>query len=86
MKYWEGRGEAWAIIDDDCKKEFLTIHNFAKRFFEICPLKRIEATVDAGFSPGHRWVKMLGFKLEAPLLKSYLPNGGDSSLYAKVRE
>lgn len=86
IEYWPGRGEAWTFIDGDCKKEFYAIHKIVKRFLEVCPVKRVEATVDVGFEQGHRWVKNLGFKLEAPVMKSYMPGGGDSSLYAKVRD
>ena len=85
IQYWKDRGEAWTFIHEDCKKEFYAIHKIVKRFLDICPLKRIEATVDIGFIEGHRWVKNLGFVLEAPLMKAYLPNGGDSSLYSRVR-
>jgi hypothetical protein len=85
VEYWPGRGEAWAIFDEKCKSEFIYIHGAVKKFLEICPVKRIEAAVDIGFEAGHRWVKALGFELEAPLLKSYRPvNGGDVSLYARV--
>lgn len=86
IQYWEGRGEAWSFIAADCKKDFYRIHKIVKRFFELSDLKRIEATVDYNFTQGHRWIKSLGFVCEAPLLKSYLPNGGDSSLYVRVRK
>ncbi len=85
FEYWPGRGEVWAILDKDCKEEFLYIHKAAKRFFEVCPVNRIEATVELGFPEGHRWMRLLGFELEAPVLKKYFPNGSDCSLYAKVR-
>lgn len=83
--YWPGRGEAWAIIDQQVKVEFLRIHRAALRVLEMCPLQRIEATVDEGFEPGHRWAGMLGFKLEAPSMKKFRPDGKNASLYALVR-
>lgn len=85
VEYWPGRGEAWAIFDQNVKKEFVYIHSAVKRFFDICPVKRIEAAVDVGFEAGHRWIKTLGFTLEAPILKSYRPEGTDVSLYARVK-
>lgn len=84
-EYWKGRGEAWALMDKNCKSEFFAVHNAVKRFLEICPVRRIEAVVDAGFEAGHRWVKALGFELEAPRLRGYRPTGGDCALYARVR-
>ncbi len=84
-EYWPNRGEAWAIIDRDVKVEFLRIHRVVKRFLDVCPLRRIEATIDLDFKQGHRWVEMLGFKLEAPKMKAYRPDGRDASLYALVK-
>lgn len=84
-EYAPHRGEGWAILDRDCKKEFLTIHRVVRRFLMACPLKRIEATIDLDFPQGHRWVRMLGFKLEAERMKGYRPNGDDAALYALVR-
>lgn len=85
VQFWNGRAEAWAMIDEDCRKEFMTLHNVVKRFLDVCPVKRVEAVVDAGFSAGHRWVETLGFELEAPLMRSYGINGGDCALYARVK-
>ncbi|TXG77626.1 hypothetical protein E6Q11_02535 [Candidatus Dojkabacteria bacterium] len=85
VEYWANRGEAWALLDAQCRKEFIFIHNVIRRFLNICPLRRVEAAVDLNFEAGHRWVKALGFKLEAPLLRAYRQDGGDCSLYARVR-
>lgn len=84
-EYWPGRAEAWAIIDRDSKKEFIFIHNAVRKFIEACPIRRIEAAVALGFDAGHRWVKLLGFNLEAEKLRAYLPTGEDCSLYAKIK-
>lgn len=83
--HWNGRGEAWAFLIPGHRDVFLEIHNKVKTFLEWCPLRRLEATVDRHFKAGHRWVKALGFELEAPLMRGYGPTGDDFSLYAKVR-
>jgi RimJ/RimL family protein N-acetyltransferase len=85
IQQWPGRGIAWAIVDELCKREFLALHNVVKRFLDVCPIRRIEATVDVGFEQGHRWVKLLGFQLEAPMMKHYGPDGSHAALYARVR-
>lgn len=85
IEYWKNRGEAWAVFDVNCKKEFVYIHNVVRRYLDICPVRRVEAAVDVGFLPGHRWIRSLGFKLEAPVLKAYRQEGSDVSLYARVR-
>lgn len=84
-EYWRNRGEAWAILDPECRSEFVTIHSTVKRFFDLCPVRRIEAAVDVNFDRGHRWVRALGFEFEARL-KKFLPDGQDVFFYSRVRE
>lgn len=85
LEFYPGRGEAWAILDKSCKKDFMKIHNGVERFLDLCPVKRIEAVIDTDFVPGHRWAKTLGFQMEAPCLKAYRPNGKDCSMYARIK-
>lgn len=82
--YWENRAEVWAVLNENVRPHFVALHGFAKRLLEYAPFRRIEAAVEKECQFGHRWVKALGFELEAPLLKRYLPNGNDCSLYARV--
>lgn len=84
VEYWPGRGEAWAFLAADCRKEFRAVTAAVRRFLEVCPVRRVEAAVDVDFEPGHRWARLLGFTMEAPLMRSYLPDGGDCALYARV--
>lgn len=82
---WPGRGEAWISFNPDCKREFLSAHNVVRNFLDSCPVNRIEASVKADFEAGHRWIELLGFTLEAETMMAYGPDGGDYSLYAKVK-
>ena len=82
---WMGRAMAWAYLAPDAGQHFLAIHREVKRFLDNCYLQRIEATVDIDFEQGHRWMKLLGFKLEAPCMRAYRPDGGNCSLYARIR-
>lgn len=84
-EYWTGRAESWAILRSSAGNEMLGITKIVKRFLEVCPIRRIEASIDVDFEQGHRWAKMLGFNLEAACLKSYFPDGKDCALYARVR-
>jgi len=86
LEYWPGRGEAWALFDESCRHEFISVHNVVKRFLKMCPVRRIEAMVDLDFPQGHKWISALGFQLEAPRMKAYRQDGGDVALYALVRE
>lgn len=85
VEWWANRGDAWMMFNNDCRVDFLKIHNAVKRFLDVCPLRRIEATVDYNFVAGHRWIKLLGFTLEAPRLRAYTMDGRDVALYSLVR-
>lgn len=85
VMYWEGRAEAWAIIDKDCKNEFVPLFKTIKKMIDESPVPRIEATINKTFDQGHRWIKLLGFELEAPTMKKYGVTGHDYSLYARVK-
>lgn len=83
---WKGRALCWAYLADNiAPRRFAVLHKKVQRFLEVAPFDRIEATVDAGFEQGHRWVRLLGFQLEAPCMRRHRPDGGDSALYARVR-
>lgn len=85
VEYWENRGELWAMVAQDCKREFVGMHKIVERFVEMVPHRRIEAVVAYDFNPGHRWMRLLGFSVEAQKLRNYWPGGGDATLYSKVR-
>ena len=79
------RGSCWAILSTSITPHiFREVHNLGKTFLASLPFKRLEAVVDVDFAAGHRWVKTLGFELEAPRMKAYEVDGRDCSLYAKV--
>ena len=85
IEHWPGRAEAWAELAQISRKEFLAIHNAVKRFLEVCPYRRIEATVAVEFDAAHRWIKLLGFELEAPVMRKFGIDGGDCALYARIK-
>jgi hypothetical protein len=85
VQYWKDRGEVWSVIDQGCGPDLVYVTKAAKRFFDIVPIKRIEATVKCDFEEGHRWIKLLGFHLEAERLVNYFPDGSDVSLYARIK-
>lgn len=81
---WENRAIAWTLLSGDVGKYFVQLHRAVKDVLVKSPYVRIEATVDVGFEPGHRWMKMLGFEVEG-YLKAYRPDGGDQIMYARIR-
>jgi RimJ/RimL family protein N-acetyltransferase len=82
---WENRAVAWALVSTLAGHRFLAIHRAVESFLDNCRFRRVEATVDIGFQPGHRWMKMLGFKPEG-YMEAYRPDGADQILYARVRK
>jgi hypothetical protein len=83
---WNGRAEMWALVSKSAGRHMASIHKAVKGYLLQARWKRIEATVDAGFDAGMRWLKMLGFENETPIpMKGYRPNGGDSYLFARVK-
>lgn len=84
--YWQGRGMAWSYLSSDIGMFFPKVHRAVKRFMDGCFVHRIEATADADFAEGQRWLDMLGFKRETPEpMLGYRPDGGACYLYARVR-
>lgn len=81
---WPGRATMWSYIDRRAAHHFVGIHRAALWMLDNCPFRRVEADVTVDFAPGHRWLKMLGFELEAPCLRAYLPDGEDCALYARI--
>lgn len=81
---WNERGEAWALIDRDCKSHFLAVFKSMKTILKTVEIKRVEAAVRYDFSAGHKLVQLLGFELEARQMRKYGITGEDYSLYARV--
>ena len=83
---WPGRAHLSALVSDRLGASFVLLHREVKRRLDASTIRRIEATVDGGFEPGHRWLRMLGFRLETPDgMPGYLPSGRSSFLYARVQ-
>ena len=85
LELWPGRGVACAMLGATAKRHLVGLHKIALGVLNAAPFRRIETDVECGFTQGHRWVHMLGFSVDAPCLKAYRPDGGDSSLYSRVR-
>jgi len=84
---WPGCAMVWAFVSEDVTpKNFLEVHNLAKQYLSLVPFKRLEAYVDCNFKAGHRWVRALGFSLEAERMRSFQIDGKDCALYARVKE
>ncbi|TQV80771.1 GNAT family acetyltransferase [Denitrobaculum tricleocarpae] len=81
---WANRGIAWSLLGKMTGPEMLGIHRRVSEFLNKQSLRRIEMTVDAAHTAGHRWARMLGFQLEGRL-QAYTPEGRDCDLYARIK-
>ena len=87
MVYWQNRALIWTFVSRGLRgRKFLMIHLMARRYLDGLPFRRLEATVECDFTAGHRWVKALGFELEAPRMRAFQVDGQDSALYARVKK
>ena len=82
---WDGRAAGWAWLADAARLHLVSITRAVTRFLDVQPYRRVEISVDREFAEAHRWARMLGFDLEAGRMRAYRPDGGDCSLYARVR-
>lgn len=79
------RALAWSFISRDAGPHFFALTKAVIRLLDASPYVRVEAEVQTGFMPGHRWLRRLGFRMEAPRMRKFMPDGSDASLYARVR-
>lgn len=83
---WTGRGELWSIFSETCKTNFLPTFRGIQKFLDNVPYVRVETAIPCDFSVGHRRARLLGFELECPRARHYLPNGNDCSLYVRIKQ
>jgi hypothetical protein len=82
---WPGRAMAWSLLSENIGRRILGVTRAARALIDTSPYQRVEIEVAVDFEQGHRWAKMLGFQLEAPVMRKVLLDGSDASLYAKVK-
>lgn len=82
---WENRGLCWTFIGARAGRRFVELHKMVRKVLDLVPYRRLEAETPCEFEQGHRWLQMLGFHLEAPRMRAFRVDGGDSALYARVR-
>lgn len=85
LELWAGRATAWAFLSKNIGHRFSSVHRAVKRYLDVADYRRIEAEVEHGFEEGHRWMALLGFKVETARMVSYFPDGSDAAMYVKVK-
>ncbi|CAB5144918.1 hypothetical protein UFOVP147_39 [uncultured Caudovirales phage] len=85
VELFPNRGAVWAYISRHAARKFKIVHRLAQRIIEDVPHKRLETEVDYTFREGHVWMRRLGFSIEAERMRCARPDGGDATLYVKVK-
>lgn len=90
VEQWYGRAVAWSLLSSHCTASdmlWLTreIRNFLNEVQQDAKYRRVEAVVHEPFTAGHRWVHMLGFKVEG-VMPCYTPCGETYVQYGRVVE
>lgn len=85
IEVWPKRHLAWCYLTRPAVPHLRRITRLAAEITAL-PEGRVEATVRADFPRGHRWMEMLGFEVETPLLKRYGPYGEDHVGYVRFND
>lgn len=80
---WPGRHCVWAYMSPKSAAHLLWITRESLKLAATLE-GRLELTVRADFAAGHRWAKLLGFEVEAPMLRDYGPAGEDHVGYVRM--
>jgi RimJ/RimL family protein N-acetyltransferase len=82
---WKGVGEAWFFMAPEAMKHSRAIARLVfKQLKSMRQYHRIQATVEADFKEGIRFMEFLGFKIEG-LLEKYTADAKDSLMFAITR-
>jgi len=84
IEIWEGRAEAWLLLDKEAGRVMNGVHRIATRFLNALPHSRVETGCEVGWPEAHRWLSMLGFDHERTARK-YTPSGRDIDIYVRIR-
>ena len=71
----------WSYIDEGAGRHMIALHRVASRLIAENPI-RLRAATEVGFSPGCRWLEMLGFERRGPL-SDLIPGQRGSWLYER---
>lgn len=86
VEVWTGRAHVVCIFGEKVREHSIPVYRNLRKILRAQPYNRLEFDVPVGFELGHRRAMFMGFDLEIPVAKKYLPDGSDASLYAWVRE
>lgn len=84
-EFHPGRAEIWALLSRESRPLMRQMTRAAIGWFEQCSYRRLEINVATDFDAGHRWARMLGFKVEGPEKAAFAPNGDGAIPYVRLK-
>lgn len=79
-------GFAWLWLTRRWQRYARAITARVQHEIDTAPYPRIEATACCGLDRAHRYLRRLGFEMEAPRMKRWGADNSDHALYAVVRD
>lgn len=83
IQHWNGRHMAWVCLTVKTGPHMGFITRAVRKALSRVQ-GRIEMSVRKDFEAGHRWARMLGFRVETPLMEAYGPEGEDHVGYVRI--
>jgi hypothetical protein len=84
IEHTDKRGTCWALLSQQAAIHMLPITKAVKRFIDIHPWRRLEASVEERFGMGCKWVELLGFEFEGRM-RAFGDDGETYLRYARVK-
>lgn len=85
VSIYKDRGVAWAFLGAKAGPYMPRLTAKVRSVLNAQPMKRIEMLVDYDFEAGHRWAKVLGFKVEAERMRFSGYYGNDETMYVRIK-
>jgi hypothetical protein len=82
---WPGVGMAWTWLGRKWRRRARVITDFCRVQMDVSGYNRIEAGVRVDYQRGHSWAQALGFEVETPVARAWGPDGGDYTLYVRLK-
>jgi hypothetical protein len=83
---WEGVGMAWVWLTREWRKHARAITDEVAKGLAEASFHRVELGVKIGYDRGEAWAHRLGFVLETPVARKWGPDGGDYSLWVRLKD
>lgn len=85
LKIWEWRAQMWSLLSPSASRHMLALTRIGRRMLDVCNVPRIEASTGVGNKAEGRWLEMLGFELETPVMRKFGYGMRDEAMYVRIK-